>query len=96
MLRLLPFPVLALLAAPAGLLAAAPPGAVGPWIVVAAPWQDAGARIAAAGGYAIGPTAAPFGLLAAADEPGFADRAAALGLIVLDARVLAVLCGGDQ
>ena len=43
MLRLLPFPVLALAAAPAALIAAAPPpGDAGPWLVLAPPWQDTG------------------------------------------------------
>ncbi len=93
MLRLLPFPALALAAAPAVLLAAAPPGEGGPWIVLAAPWRDAGALVAAAGGQAIGPATAPLGLLAASDVPGFPGRAAALGLLVLDAGTVAELCG---
>jgi hypothetical protein len=95
MLRLLPFPALALLAVPAALLAAAPRGEVGPWLVVAPPWRDAGALVAAAGGQAVGPTTAPFGVLAAAEAADFADRAAGLGLLVLDAQALPFLCGGD-
>jgi hypothetical protein len=93
MLRLLPFPALALAAAPAALLAAAPPGDAGPWLVLAAPWRDAGALVAAAGGHAVGPVSAPLGLLAAAEEPGFPARAAALGLLLIDARALPDFCG---
>jgi hypothetical protein len=95
-LRLLPFPAFALAAAPAALLAAAPPGEEGPWIVLAAPWRDAGALIAAAGGQAIGPAEAPLGRLAASDAAGFPGRAAALGLLVLDAGAVADLCGAGR
>jgi hypothetical protein len=93
MLRLLPFPLLALAAAPAALVAAAPPGDVGPWLVLAPPWRDAGALVVAAGGREVGPLTAPLGLVATADAPGFPARAAALGLLVLDARALPDFCG---
>jgi hypothetical protein len=93
MLRLLPFPVLALAAVPAALVAAAPPGDAGPWVVVAPPWRDAAALVVAAGGRDVGPLTAPLGRLATADAPGFPVRAAALGLLVLDARALPDFCG---
>jgi hypothetical protein len=94
MLRLLPFPILALAAAPAALLAGtAPPGESGPWLVLAAPWRDAGALVAAAGGQVAGPATAVLGVVATAETPGFPDRAAALGLVVRDARALPDFCG---
>jgi hypothetical protein len=93
MLRLLPFPVLALVAAPAALIAASSPGDTGPWLVLAPPWRDAGVLVAAAGGREVGPASAPLGRLAAAEEPGFPARAAALGLLVIDARALPDFCG---
>jgi hypothetical protein len=94
MLRLLPFPALALAAAPAALLAAVPPpGDAGPWLVLAAPWRDAGALVAAAGGQAVGPATAPLGLVAMAEAPGFPARAAAMGLLVIDAGALPDFCG---
>jgi hypothetical protein len=93
MLRLLPFPALVLAAAPAAMLAGAPPGDAGPWLVLAPPWRDADALVAAAGGREVAPARAPLGLLAAADAPGFPGRAAALGLVVLNARAVADLCG---
>jgi hypothetical protein len=93
MLRLLPFPVLALAAVPAALVAPAPPGDAGPWLVLAPPWRDAAALVIAAGGREVGPATAPLGLFAAADAPGFPHRAAALGLLVLDVRALPDFCG---
>ena len=94
MLRLLPFPVLALAAAPAALVAAAPPpGDAGPWLVLAPPWQDSGVLLAAAGGREVGPASAPLGIVATAEAPGFPARAAALGLLVIDAGALPDFCG---
>ena len=94
MMRLLVFPALALVSVPAGHLAASAqdPGA-GVYLVLAPPWRDAEALVAAAGGRTLGPEAAPIGRFAAADVPGFPTRARELGLVVLDGRALANLCG---
>jgi hypothetical protein len=89
-----------LAAAPAAaLLAARPaPGAAGPLLVVAPPWRDADALLAAAGGRPVGPAVAPLGRLAADAAPHrprpFVARLRAAGaLLALDAGALARLCG---
>jgi hypothetical protein len=94
MMRLLVFPALALASVPAGYLAAAAqdPGA-GIYLVLAPPWHDAEALIAAAGGWAVGPDAAPFGRFAASYGPDFPTRAREFGLMVLDGRPIADFCG---
>ena len=92
MLRLMAFPVIVLVSGPAAVLTAAPPGdEAGLHLVLAAPWRDAGALIAAAGGRPVGPGGAPFGHLVAAD-PGFLARASDLGLLVLDGERFDFIC----
>ena len=91
-LRLLVFPVLCLAAAPMAVLSA-PPGAEGPFLVVAPPWLEAAAIVEAAGGSVVGPAGAPLAVLAMAEVPGFQARASRAGAIVRDGRVLAAICG---
>jgi len=96
MLRLLAFPFLALASVPAGYLSAATARAEpGLYLVLAPPWRDADALIAAAGGRAVGPGMAPLGRFVSADEAGFPARAAHLGLLVLDGQTFTFLCRND-
>lgn len=94
MLRLFVFPALALASVPATVLSAAAPRAdAGIYLVLAAPWRDAGGLIAAAGGRPVGPGTAPLGHVVSAEDTAFPGRAADLGLLVLDGRVLGLICG---
>jgi hypothetical protein len=96
MLRLLLLPLLAMTAVPAGhLLAPAVAQVSGLHLVLAPPWRDAEALIAAAGGRVIGPWTAPFGRFAAPDAADFRTRAAELGLLVLDGQPFGLLCRTD-
>ncbi len=84
--------VLFLATGPVALLMAGPARAGQPALVVAPPWGlGADGIIAAAGGRAIGPVAAPLARLAVLDSPGRARAAGAWA--VLDAGALASLCG---
>lgn len=84
-----------------GTLAVAPLSAVlaapvseGPVLLILPPWADAGALLAASGGRALGPTRAPFALLAAYPSPAAARGARTHGAwAVLGGSALALLCG---
>lgn len=84
-----------------GLLAvfgAAPPdpsGGSGVFLVIAPPWgKGAPALVRLAGGRLVGPVSAPFGTLAAFDDPAPGARLRRLGAwATRDAGVLAALCG---
>lgn len=87
-------PFLAVAATPLALLSAAPPRAGAPVLVIAAPWRDAGAIIAAAGGAVLGPQTAPLATIATSDRPDFAARLRRSGAFaVLDGTRLAAICG---
>lgn len=63
-------------------------------LVIAPPWASAGGAagvVAAAGGREIGPVRAPFAVLAVLDAPEAAMRLGAW--IVLDGRIMALVCG---
>jgi hypothetical protein len=77
----------------AAVFAAAPPGASGPWLVVAPPWRDTDTLVHAAGGFAAGSMTAPLARLVTSDLPWFPDRASAIGLLVIDARSVSFICG---
>jgi hypothetical protein len=98
-LRLLPFPLLAVAAAPIGHVMAGAgqsgTSGAGLHLVVAPPWRYAEALIALAGGRIVGPEQAPLGRFAISEAPDFASRARTLGLLVLDARRVAFLCRTD-
>ncbi len=98
-MRLLPLvlmPIAALLAGPAIVLASAPVARDAPVLVIAGWGGAAQAHVAAAGGRVIGPARAPFGLIAASADPGFADALRARGAwAVLDGGRIAALCGGN-
>ncbi|SFO88014.1 hypothetical protein [Tranquillimonas alkanivorans] len=82
------------LAPVAGAVAQAPRSGNGPVLAVFLPWQDAAARVAAAGGAIVGPREALLGVLAAGPS-GFPARLEGEGaLTVLDARALDWICGG--
>lgn len=91
-LRLLPFPLLVLLAAPLAVLSQAPDPDAGLYLLLAPPWRDAEAIARAAGGWPVGPVRAPLGLMVEAPSPGFPARAAALGARAIDGRSILVLC----
>ncbi|MEM8655520.1 MAG: hypothetical protein AAGF36_12315 [Pseudomonadota bacterium] len=64
-------------------------------LVIVAPWQDAHALIASAGGTVLGPERAPFALLAQTSDPDqFNAAARSLGAWwVTDGAAVAELCG---
>ena len=86
--------VLSVLAGPVLALATAEPEPSGPHLVIAWPWLDPAKRVTEAGGYPVGPAAAPFAVLATSDDPGFAKQLGRLpGISVRSGRQLAKLCG---
>lgn len=93
-------PLLALL----GTLAVTPLAAVlsapvgeGPVLLIVPPWADADALLAASGGHAVGPTRAPFALLATYPSPAAARAASGYGAwAVLGGEALAAICGASN
>ncbi|QDC09013.1 hypothetical protein FHY55_07035 [Oceanicola sp. D3] len=81
-------PVAAILAAPV---------ADGPVLIVLPPWADAEAVLAASGGRLIGPTRAPFAMLAAYPSPTAARSAPGHGAwAVFNGGAIALLCGASN
>lgn len=77
------------LAAPLGVsLAAGTEAASAVYLVVAAPWADAGALVAEAGGRLSGPRQPPLGRIAAGEGFPHRLREAGAWLVVGDARLL--------
>jgi hypothetical protein len=70
-------------------------GTRGPLVVLTLPWDDPAPAILAAGGAIVAPSRAPFGVVAASDDPQFATRLSALGYVSLRSSALSrLICGG--
>jgi hypothetical protein len=67
-----------------------------PALVIAAPWTDVEALVAAAGGRVVAPASAPMATLGVfPDAASLARVVGAGGWLVLDGRAAAALCGVD-